>query len=231
MTNNLISQLRKSANLSQEQLADKLGMSRQTLVTLEKGDRSMNLDELKKLSEIFEVPMDMILDDELSVSQKIEYMNYPEKAETKFHHLVLECIKHGADKDGKITKTKLAKLVYLCDFASYYNFLQPISGFEYKKLAQGPVAIEFFDLIDHDESVNATSTGKAIMVSLVEQPDDSVFSHDELGLIKKVCKKWQGLPTKTLVDFTHAQIPWKVSRDREMIPYALINNEEPENVY
>lgn len=226
-----IFKLRKSAGLSQQELAQKLGFSRPTLVAMEKGERDITLKELRKISEIFDLPIEIILDKELGTSQKIDLKNFGEKAFSKFHNLILQCIKYGADEDGKITKTKLAKLVYLCDFASYYQTLNPISGFEYRKLPQGPVAIEFFDIIDNGESVSANRNGEAIMISLVEQPDDSILSKGELELVKAVCKKWKKSTTQQIVDFTHKQIPWKVCKDRETIPYSLINNEAPEDVY
>ncbi len=37
--------------------------------------------------------------------------------------------------------------------------------------------------------------------------------------------------TQEIVDFTHNQIPWKVCREGEIIPYTLINAEDPKNVY
>jgi len=230
--NNLIIKLRKAAKLSQEELAKKLDVSRPTLVSIEKGERDLTLSELKRLSEVFDIPIEIILDEELTITQKVESKGFSEKSFKKFLNLILQCIKYGADdKDGKITKTKLAKLVYLCDFASYYKFLNPISGFEYRRLEQGPVAIEFFDIIDSDESVRVECNGRASMVSLVEQPDDSVFNKQEQNLIKAVCKKWKNARTQEVVDFTHNQMPWKACKDREIIPYTLINNEEPENVY
>jgi len=226
-----IVKLRKAAGLSQEELAGKLGISRPTLVSIEKGVRDLTITELKKISEIFDIPVEIIMDEEMSVSEKVSFKDFGEKSSSRFHNLVLECIKYGAGDDGKITKTKLAKLVYLCDFASYYKFLTPISGFEYRRLTQGPVPIEFFDLIDSSESLSIEKKDKAIMVSLVEQPDENVFSKEELALVKAVCAKWKKANTQEIVDFTHKQIPWKICREKEVIPYSLINNEEPENVY
>ena len=52
----------------------------------------------------------------------------------KLEQLVLNCIKYGADEDGKITIEKLKALVYLCDFSSYYFFLKPITNIKYKKI-------------------------------------------------------------------------------------------------
>lgn len=226
-----ILKLRKEAGFSQEELSKKLGISRPTLISIEKGERDITLTELKVISETFDIPIEIILDEELSTSEKVDLRNFSVKSFNKFHNLILQCIKYGSAEDGKITKTKLAKLVYLCDFASYYQSLKPISGFEYRRLAQGPVAIEFFDIIDSDQSVKAEESRGAIMISLVEQPSDSLLDKKELALVKEVCSKWQRASTQEIVEFTHKQLPWKICKDREVIPYTLINNEEPENVY
>jgi hypothetical protein len=54
---------------------------------------------------------------------------------------------------------------------------------------------------------------------------------EELGLIKKICKKRQKADTQEIVDFTHKQLPWMLCQDKEIIPYEFITQEEPENVY
>ena len=231
MIKNLIIKLRKSNKLSQNELAKKMGISRPTLIAIEQGKRDIKLGELKEISKVFDIPLQIILDEDTSLEEKVNSQSFTKQAFQKFQNLVLQCIKYGADEDGKITKTKLAKLVYLCDFASYYKFLKPISGFEYRKLAQGPVAIQFFDIIDGDESIYVENKGKAMMISLNEQPEKGILDKDEEEIVKSVCSKWKGKKTTEIVDFTHEQIPWKVCRDGEVIPYTLINSENPEHVY
>ncbi len=39
------------------------------------------------------------------------------------------------------------------------------------------------------------------------------------------------LKYKKIVDFTHNQLPWSVTDDKEIIPYVLITQEDPQNVY
>jgi len=227
----LIIKLRSTNKLSQKELAEQLGISRPTLASLEKGERAITLPELKKLSSFFDIPIEIMLDEDIKITEKIAAQNFTKKSFSKFHNLVLQCIKHGADNDGRITKTKLAKLVYLCDFANYYKHLNPISGFEYRRLARGPVAIEFFEMIDADESIHVENSGRAIMISLIEDPEESILNKDEKETIKDVCRKWKKASTGRIVNFTHNQLPWSMCKESEVIPYELINMEEPENVY
>ncbi len=106
-----------------------------------------------------------------------------------------------------------------------------MTGFEYRKLPQGPVTMEFFSVIDDDPSLALESKGRAIMVSLIESPSSSELSENELDLIKKICEKWRTHNTQEIVDFTHKQMPWFACRENEAIPYSLIHTEEPENIY
>lgn len=71
--NKLIS-LRKSAGLSQEELAGKIGVTRQTISKWELGLSSPELDKLLKLSETFDVSLDT-----LSGRTEDEYQNLNQK--------------------------------------------------------------------------------------------------------------------------------------------------------
>lgn len=153
----------------------------------------------------------------------------------KYKQLISNCILHGSDKDGKITKTKLAKLVYLADFAYFYFRLKPISNYQYLKLGYGPVPLAYFaaiDTLEGEEKIFREPKGKSEMISLLEKEvKNNLLSKEELALTKKICAKWKKHDTQEIVDFTHNQIPWKVSFDKDEIPYELITQEEPENVY
>lgn len=58
-----LQQLRKKNNLSQEQLADKLGISRQSISKWESEQSTPEIDKIVQLSEIFGVTTDYLLKD------------------------------------------------------------------------------------------------------------------------------------------------------------------------
>ena len=58
---NKILELRKKNNLSQEKLAEQVGVSRQTISKWELGETSPDLKQSKKLSEIFNVSLDELV--------------------------------------------------------------------------------------------------------------------------------------------------------------------------
>ncbi len=54
--------LRDSFKLSQESVAKRLGISRVSLSQIENGERKMTAEELAKLSNIFKIDADILLD-------------------------------------------------------------------------------------------------------------------------------------------------------------------------
>jgi len=152
----------------------------------------------------------------------------------KLQQIIALCIKYGTIKDSKITKIKLAKLIYLVDFAKFYKFLEPMTGFEYKKLPYGPVTVEFFSVFEYMIAhgiIAEEKKGTATFCYLLEELERDQLNEQEIELIKEIAQKWCQHDTDSIVDFTHQQLPWKISRDNQVIPYELIIQEEPDNVY
>ena len=223
----IIRSLREKRGISQDTMAGKLGMSRVTYIRLESGEKSPTLDELKNITSILEVSLESLIFDAKSESS-------PSVDEEKYKQVLEHCIQFGADSDGKITKTKLAKLAYLADFAWYYEHLVPLTGLQYRRLEQWPVPHMFFLTID--ELLNAHTISieikwSAQMIKNEDTPSANRLSEEEIKFIEKICRKWQGKSTKDIVDFTHKQLPWKICRENEIIPYELITQEEPNHVY
>lgn len=59
-----ILKLRKQAGLSQQDVAERLGVSRQAISRWETGAVSPSADSLKMIGQLFKVPVDYLLDDE-----------------------------------------------------------------------------------------------------------------------------------------------------------------------
>ena len=67
--NEKIFQCRKRSGLSQEELADRVGVSRQAVSKWELGTALPELDKLKLLAKTFGVSTDWLLDDEQEIPQ------------------------------------------------------------------------------------------------------------------------------------------------------------------
>jgi len=171
-----------------------------------------------------------------------KYAYTKEEAE-KYKQIILYAIKTGADKDGRIAKTKLAKEVYLADFIWFYETNTPMSGMEYRKRTYGPVADAFFRIIEEMEEdelikcerISNTQNDKIKNLYSISDLSKDIsidkLNNDEKHLIEQIAKTWENKRTSEIVDFTHKQLPWKICRDEEVIPYSLITQEDSSNVY
>jgi transcriptional regulator with XRE-family HTH domain len=216
-----VSKLREQAGLTQEDVAARLGLSRQRWILVEKGERDLNTEELEKLASLFGVDVADFFEEIPDVD--------------KFRQMYFACLKFASDERGGVPKTKLAKLLYLADFTSFYKSLEPMSGVKYRRMEYGPVADIFFSLTEdlyEGGKINIVPMDQALIVTpSTREQTFSKLSHRELSLIKEICEAWKGRRTKEIVSFTHEQKPWKMCRDGEYIPYSLIIQEDPTHVY
>ena len=63
---NRILELRKKTGLSQEQLGEKVNVTRQTISNWELGETAPNPEQLKLLSQIFHISIDELLDNDIN---------------------------------------------------------------------------------------------------------------------------------------------------------------------
>ena len=223
-----IQSLREEKKLTQNEVAKHLWITRQTFSKLEKWALELTLWQAVKLSEFLWVDIDNFIKTDL----KTETANKTDWE--KYKQIIQFFIENGTEKGWEIPKTKLAKLCYLADFAWYYLNLESLTWLKYKKLDQWPVPDEFFRIVDELENKEAVSLSlkwKAHLYSNISSVKTDRLILEEKSLLEKIAKKWKNANTKDIVDFTHKQFPWKICYDKEIIPYGLITQEDPHNVY
>lgn len=223
-----IKELRTEKGFSQDQIAKAINVSRPTYTAIESGKQELSLEEAKKLATLFGIGVDELLSGSIP--------NIP-----KYKHMILTFLRMNVSEDGKIPKTKLAKLLYLADFAWFYNSLESMSGMQYRKIAYGPVPDTFFRALDELEE-----DGKIIVdrkcddgkdMFLISESESNknekiqTISIEEKDLMEKIAEKWKNKKTQEIVNFTHNQLPYSLCRDNELIPYELITQEDPDLVY
>ncbi|MFH0845988.1 MAG: helix-turn-helix domain-containing protein [Patescibacteria group bacterium] len=220
----LLKDLRLKKGLTQKELAKKLGISRPSYIAIEQGKRDITLNEFEKLSGVLSVSFDDF--------ERGELPDYE-----KYKQMILTFLRMS---DG-ITKTKLAKLVYLSDFAWFYFNLKSMSGMPYRKIQYGPVPDAYFRAIDELENsgkilINCKQKDDKEMFIISEsesnknQKLDSILK-DEVDLMKNIFKKWKNKKTAEIVNFTHNQLPYLIAEDEEIISYGLITQENPDEIY
>ncbi len=221
----IINNLRKQKKLTQQQVADKLGISRASYIALEKGVRELCIAEAKKLADILGI-------------QASTFLGEPMQNFEKYKQMLFTFLRNDISKSKKVPKTKLAKLLYLADFGWYYEHLKSMSDMQYRKIQYGPVPDAYFRIIDdlYEQKkldIRQTEEG-AMLISQTrkgaDEPTD-LLSAEEKTFIAKIAKKWKNKNTREIVDFTHNQMPYKFCEEGAHISYELITQEDPEYVY
>lgn len=217
---NNIENIRNARGLTQQQVANVLAVSRATYINIKNGERDLTTGELTKIAAYFNVPI-------------AELFDQPRNNE-KFKQMYFYVLRYFKDKDG-VPKTKLAKLLYLIDFSYFYDNLISMSGVRYIRREYGPVADLFFEMTDYlydKGKIDIKPLDHALLIkSTTNEMEDGLLSEDEKNIIEKICSYWKDRRTSEIVNFTHEQKPWKSCRDGEYIPYSLIIQEEPNNIY
>lgn len=209
--------LRERNKLTQEAVARALGVSRQVYNQVEQGKRGLSLKELGVLSGLFGVSL-------------VDFFTQPIDVR-KFEQMYFYIL----DKLGSVTKTKLAKLLYLADFRNFYETLEPMSGVRYVCRTYGPVPDIFFeltnDLFDQGRIAIEPAGDALIIRSTSTACSTEALSKEEKQRIDEIVDVWRDKRTQELVNFTHEQKPWRASRNGEYIPYELIIQEDTDHVY
>ena len=192
------------------------------------GKQKLDLEEAKKLANLFGIDVDTLLSG-----------NIPNIM--KYKHMILTYLRMNLSKDKKVPKTKLAKLLYLADFAWFYDHFESMSGMQYRKITFGPVPDMFFRALDELEEDGKIKVDRKIHegkeMFLISESESNVnekiktLSAEENDLMKKIGKKWKDRKTEEIVNFTHNQLPYFLCRENELIPYELITQEDPDLVY
>ena len=226
-----IKRLREQLGLSQSAIADEIGISRPSYDKVESSQKELTIGQAKKLAEVLGTDFDSLFADSFA-EPTVQY------SERRYKDMIRRFISYaGADSDGRIPKTKLAKLLYLADFTWFYEHLESISGLEYRRITQGPVPDEYFRVIDsmyESGEIDIKFSGKAMMIKLNEDaldPQDKAVTDEQDKLFKEIAKEWKEARTESIVNFTHNQDPWKMCTESEIIPYELIIQEDPDHVY
>lgn len=216
-----IKELRIEKGLSQERIAQVIGVSRPTYTAIEAGKQKLDLDEAKKLADFFGIDVDALL------SGNIPNID-------KYKQMVLAFLREGE----KIPKTKLAKLLYFADFSWFYYHLESMSGMQYRKIQYGPVTDAYFRVIDEmfdgGEIVITQTDEGAMLISQTRSGAKvplSKINKEEGKLIKDIEKKWKGKKTAEIVDFTHKQLPYLYAHDNEIVSYGLFTQEDPDEIF
>lgn len=239
--NNLV-RFRREANLSQSDLADKLGVARATYIKLEKGEKSPTLEDIKNISRILGVEVeDLIYEDSKSLHKNVEDKNINDIEETiknkdivfddeKLKQALLYVIGEVGHMPN-IGLTVIYKLLYFIDFDYYEKFSKSITGMKYMHNYYGPTPDrKIFDkLIEdmknndeiHIEKISFHGKMQKKYLPKNEFIDLGSLSGQEVNHINEVLDRMKHLTASQISDYAHRDTPWVLTKQGEVIDYKL----------
>lgn len=112
--NEKIFELRKMRNLSQEDLAAELNISRQSISRWENGTAKPDAENLLRLSKLFGISVDSLLNDDLDISNKTETSN------------IRKFFRSEEIKNNKILQANLTLIAIIAQAASLNTAMRPL---------------------------------------------------------------------------------------------------------
>lgn len=234
-----IKALREALRISQEELALKLGLDRASLSLIENDKRSIKADELILLAKTLNISIDELLNLKSSTEVVLEQgrmpkekkdlrISVPRKNLKKFKEVLLYILgKVGAKPN--VGETVLYKLLYFIDFNYYEKYEEQLIGATYIKNHHGPTPIEFQAIINEMIENKEIEVIKSKYFQHLQkkylphlEPDLSVFNANEIKVIDDVLQKLSGMNASTISEYSHHDIPWMVTPERQKIDYESV---------
>lgn len=235
-----IKKMREGAGMTQQILSMKLGVGRATLSQIENGERKITASELVKLSKIFDVSTDVLLEiskgPEVILREKIKKVkpspqmriNVPQKNLEKFKEVLLYILNKIGSKPN-IGETVIYKLLYFIDFNFYEKYEEQLIGATYIKNLYGPTPIEFKKIIDRmikekeitkvEDKYFEYPQNKYLPL---RTPDLSKLKAIETEVIDDVLNKLSDMNASQISDYSHNDVPWLTTNEQGIIEYESV---------
>lgn len=239
---NTVAQLRAKADLSQQDVADHLGITRVTYAAIEKGAREPKLNEITKLAEYYEISPEELIKGEASVVHEpyIEYTRGsvidditpreidPKVKPEKLREVLLYVLSKVGGKPN-VGETVLYKLLYFIDMDYYEKHGRSITGLTYIHNTYGPSPVKDFravvdDMCKHNElDIVETKFFNNTLKKYLSQarPEFRELSASEIKHIDAELVRLSDKNAKELSDLSHKDTPWIATKPNKPIDYQL----------
>ncbi|MGB9867362.1 MAG: type II TA system antitoxin MqsA family protein [Bacillota bacterium] len=141
-------------------------------------------------------------------------------------HHVATIVLWLAQRVPTLFKTKLAKLLWIADFAHFAKYRASLTGLAYRRLPYGPMPDKFHLLLSLLEESGYVAlvpkdseewSGDIIVPTTV--PDLAELSQTELEVLGKLVDRFGALTATQLSELSHSENVWMVRETGEVIPY------------
>jgi transcriptional regulator with XRE-family HTH domain len=235
-----IKELREALDLSQQELANRLDISRPTVSQIENGERRISAEEIKKLAKIFNISADRLLDLEkepavIVSGSKAAYkskpqirIDIPQKNLDKFREVLLYILNKVGSKPN-IGETVIYKLLYFIDFDYYEIYECQLVGATYLKNNYGPTPIEFKTVVERMAKNKELTKVKSKYFTYpqtkylpLRKPDLSTLKAVEIEVINSVLNKLSDMNAIQISEYSHNDVPWLTTEKGMAIEYESV---------
>lgn len=235
-----VSQFREHIGLSQQELADRLGVSRVTVSQIENGQRKTTAQETATLCKIFNVTSDILLnlEQDITVTLRTKKMpslkrkqpmriSVPQKNVSKFKEVLLYVLKQVGSKPN-VGEVVLYKLLYFIDFDYYEKYEEQLIGASYIKNHHGPTPKEFAKIVGQMEGKDLTKVQTKYFqypqkkYLPLREPDLSILSAREMAVIDSVLDRLSDKNASEISAYSHNDVPWLTTEDGHVIDYEAV---------
>lgn len=236
-----IKKIRESLGLSQERIAKSLGINRVAISQVENGDRKISAEEIVKLSRIFNIQSDILLDLEKDIEvilgskkqakQKAKQeirISVPQKNLEKFKEVLLYILKKVGSRPS-VGESVIYKLLYFIDFNFYEKYEEQLVGATYIKNNYGPTPKEFIKIVEEMERETELVKIEDKYFQYpqrkylpLREPDLSILKASEIKIIDEVLEKLSDMNASQISDYSHNDVPWLTAEDGGIIDYESV---------
>ena len=238
--NIFLRELRESNKFSQEFVAQKIGISRQTYIEIEKGNTELSISQAQKIADLFDVSLenlvsekkekrsDVVLEKENKKTGNNMQIRVTRKNLDKFKQVLLYILEKVGSKPN-VGETVLHKLLYFIDFDYYEKFEENLMGATYIKNHHGPTSVELGTILNdmqkngEIEAVNSKYFKYEQKKYLPRKhPDLEKFSAREIEHIDGVLARLSTKNAKEIEFYSHEDIPWKSAEVGKPLSYESV---------
>ena len=235
-----IKELRDKTGMSQDTLAKRMKLPRPAISQIESGARKIATDELLKLSQIFHIPVNDLInpgkEPEIHLQEEKKKkapksrmrINVPQKNLQKFKEVLLYILNKVGSKPN-IGETVIYKLLYFIDFDFYEKYEEQLVGATYMKNQYGPTPMEFVKIIDQmiaREEIEKVKSGyfnyPQTKYLPLRRPDLTTFKASEIEVIDDVLNRLSDMSATQISAYSHNDVPWVTTGDEDVIEYESV---------
>lgn len=235
-----IKSLRDKTGMSQDTLAKRMKLPRPAITQIESGSRKIATDELIKLSKVFHVSVNDLLnpgkEPEVHLHEEKKEkpaksrmrISVPQKNLQKFKEVLLYILNKVGSKPN-IGETVIYKLLYFIDFDFYEKYEEQLVGATYMKNQYGPTPIEFIKIVEQmidREEIEKVKSGyfnyPQTKYLPLRKPDLTKLKANEIEVIDDVLNKLSDMNAGQISAYSHNDVPWVTTDEGETIEYESV---------